>query len=83
VMELASQCAKHGNANAVSDAMSGAVLAHAALTAAGYNVRINLRTLKDRSTADKMRQEISELESQASRIAAGLQQAVRERAGIG
>jgi glutamate formiminotransferase/formiminotetrahydrofolate cyclodeaminase len=47
VMELAAQCAKHGNANAVSDAMSGAVLAHAALTAAGYNVRINLKTLKD------------------------------------
>ncbi|MFN2120432.1 MAG: glutamate formimidoyltransferase [Anaerolineales bacterium] len=82
VMELVSQCAKHGNINTVCDAMSGAILAHAALLAAGYNVRVNLKTLKDRSTAEKMRREISDLESQAAHIVTELQQAVRERAEI-
>jgi glutamate formiminotransferase / formiminotetrahydrofolate cyclodeaminase len=82
VMELASQCAQDGNINTVCDAMSGAVLAHAALEAAGYNVRVNLKGLKDASTAEEIRREISELEAQASRIAEGLQQAVRERAEI-
>ena len=46
VMDLAARCAKEGNINAISDAMSGAALAHAAVIAAGYNVRINVNSLE-------------------------------------
>jgi len=41
VMELAIKCAQRGNVNAISDAMSGFAMCRAALTGAGYNVRIN------------------------------------------
>jgi glutamate formiminotransferase/formiminotetrahydrofolate cyclodeaminase len=82
VMELALQCARHGNINTVSDAMSGGVLAHAALKAAACNVRVNLKGLKDPSAVEKMRGEISELEAQASRVAVELQDVVGERAEI-
>ena len=54
VMELAARCAKDGNLNTISDAVSGAVMARAALTAAGYNVRINLNSLEDKSAGEKM-----------------------------
>ncbi len=36
-----------GNLNAISDAGTGAALARAALTGAGYNVRINVASLQD------------------------------------
>ena len=68
VMELAARCAKDGNLNAISDAMSGAALAHAALTAAGYNVRINLNSLENKSAGEKMLKELADLEKQADRI---------------
>jgi len=54
VMELAGRCAKDGNLNAISDAMSGSALARASLTAAGYNVRINLNSLEDKSAGKQM-----------------------------
>jgi glutamate formiminotransferase/formiminotetrahydrofolate cyclodeaminase len=82
VMELALKCAQGGNINAVCDAVSGAILAHAALMASGYNVRVNLKSLKDVSAAEKMRQEIADLETQASRIADQLQRVARDRADI-
>ena len=54
VMELAAKCARDANLNAISDAVSGASMARAALTAAGYNVRINLYEHPDQSTSKKM-----------------------------
>ena len=53
VMELAIKCAQRGNVNAISDAMSGFAMCRAALTAAGYNVRINLDLLEDKSMGEK------------------------------
>src|SRR5512138_3622937 len=49
VMELALKCAKKGNVNAISDSMSGFGLCRASLTAAGYNVKININSLEDKS----------------------------------
>src|SRR5512134_3279204 len=51
VMELACKCAKEANINAISDSISGFSMSRAALTAAGYNVKININSLEDqRST---------------------------------
>lgn len=82
VMELAALCAGHGNLNAISDAMSAALLAHAALIAAGYNVRINVHSLFDKSMGEKMLAELSVLEETADRTIAGIRQAVDSRAGL-
>ncbi len=81
-MQLAAKSAKDGNLNAISDAMSGALLSHAALRAAGYNVRINLQTIEDASAASRMRQEIDSLEQEAQRLAAEVRNTLQERAGI-
>ena len=42
VIDLAEQAVTYGNLNAISDGATGGALAHAALTGAGYNVRINV-----------------------------------------
>ncbi|MBI3739292.1 MAG: glutamate formimidoyltransferase [Chloroflexi bacterium] len=82
VMELAAKCAKDGNLNAISDAMSGAVMARAALTAAGYNVRINLNSLEDKSAGEKMLKELKDLEKQADKTEKEIRKTMEERGGV-
>lgn len=82
VMELAAKCAKDGNLNAISDTMSGASMARAALTAAGYNVRINLNSLEDKSAGEKMLKELGELEKQADKIEKEIRKTMEERGGV-
>jgi formiminotetrahydrofolate cyclodeaminase len=62
--------------------MSGAVLAHASLTAAGYNVRINLNSLEDRSAGEKMLKELAGLEQQADTIEAKIRSIMKERGNV-
>jgi glutamate formiminotransferase/formiminotetrahydrofolate cyclodeaminase len=83
VMELALLAAKDGNLNAISDAASGAAMAQAALTAAGYNVRINLNSLEDRSAGRKMLAELKKLEKQARLTERELRGLMQTRGGIG
>lgn len=83
VMELAARCAKDGNLNAISDAMSGAAMARASLTAAGYNVRINLNSLEDKSAGEKMLRELADLEKQADQIEREIRKTMEERGGVG
>jgi glutamate formiminotransferase/formiminotetrahydrofolate cyclodeaminase len=82
VMELALKCAKHGNLNAISDGMSGFAMARAALTAAGYNVKININSLDDKSLGDKMLTEVGELEKQADELEKEIRAVMKERGGI-
>ncbi len=82
VMELAAKCAKDGNLNAISDAMSGAAMARAALTAAGFNVRINLNSLEDKSAGEKMLKELRELEKQADKIEKEIRRTMEERGQV-
>ena len=82
VMELALKCAQHGNVNAISDSMSGFALARASLTAAGCNVRINLNTLEDKSTGEKMLTELVELEKEADKLEKEIRQVIQDRGGI-
>jgi len=82
VMELAFKCAQHGNVNAVSDSMSGFAMSRAALTAAGYNVRININSLEDKSAGEKMLKELKDLEKKAGEFEKEIRASVKARAGI-
>ena len=82
VMELALKCAKHGLQSAISDAASGFAMARASLTAAAYNVRINLNSLADKSLGDRMLSELAELESAADKLEGEMQAVMKERGGI-
>jgi len=66
VLELAAEAAETGNANAVSDALSAAALAHAGLKAAAANVRVNAAGLQDASAAKPWLKELGELETRAT-----------------
>lgn len=83
VMELALKCAKDANVNAISDAMSGFAMCRAALTAAGCNVRINVKSLGDVSSpGGKMLKELAELEKKADHLEKEIQKVMKERGGI-
>ncbi len=81
-MELAIKCARHGLQSAISDAMSGFAMSRAALTAAGYNVRVNLNSLEDKSAGEKMLNELVELEFKADKLELEIQAVMKERGGI-
>lgn len=82
VMELAIKCAIHGLQSAMSDAMSGFAMSRAALTAAGYNVRININSLEDKSVGERMLAELADLESRAAALEAEIRSVMQERGGI-
>ena len=79
VMELALKVASLGNTNAITDGASGAAMARAALTAAGYNVRINITSLKDEAKAAKLVAALKKIEANADEIDAALRKALEER----
>ncbi len=81
-MELALKCAQHANPNAISDSMSGFAMSRAALTAAGYNVRININSLEDKSPGDKMLKELGELEKKADKLEKEIRKVMKDRGGI-
>ena len=82
VMELALKCVKKANVNAISDAMSGFAMCRAALTAAGYNVRINIHSLEDKSAGERMLEELKELEAKADQLEKEIRQTMTERSGL-
>ncbi len=82
VMDLAARCAKEGNMNAISDAMSAAAMARAAVTAAGYNVRINLNSLEEKSVGQNMLDDLQELEKRADSIEMEIRKTMEDRAHI-
>jgi len=81
-MELCAQAVATGNLNAISDGASGAALARASLTGAGYNVRINLASLGDPSKGEPLLQEIRRLERRADEIEASIRKNLVERGGM-
>jgi glutamate formiminotransferase/formiminotetrahydrofolate cyclodeaminase len=82
VMELALKCAERGLQSAISDAMSGFAMARASLTAAGYNVRININSLEDKSPGEKMLAELAALEKEADKLEKKIRKVMKERGGI-
>jgi formiminotetrahydrofolate cyclodeaminase len=82
VLEVSFICARDANINAISDSMSGFAMARAALTAAGFNVKINLHSLEDKSVGEKMLEELKELETKADELEKEIRQTIQTRGGI-
>ena len=82
IMELALRCAEAGNLNAISDAASGLTMAKAGLTAAAYNVRINVNSLPNPGAGDMYLAELREMEARAKTAEKRLAEVMRERGGI-
>lgn len=82
VMELALDCARSGNLNAISDAASAASLAKAGLVSAGYNVRINVSSLTDQKKAQQFLSEVREIEAQAGEIEKSIREVLKDRGGM-
>lgn len=81
VIELASQVARLGNLNAITDAGTGASLAQAALTGAGYNVRINILDLGE-SDAEMLTNQLEQLEKKAVQLNQQLRTTLEERGSL-
>ena len=82
VMELALSCVETGNLNAISDAASAAAMAKAGLTAAGYNVRINVAVLPDPSAGESFLSQVRELEEKAVGIEKSIREKLKDRGGL-
>jgi len=81
VMELAADAAKLGNLNAITDAATGAMMAQAALTSAGYNVRINILDL-DTNDAEVLLTQLANLEERTAVTQAELKETLSDRGGL-
>ena len=81
IIELASQVAQLGNLNAITDAATGASLAQAALTGAGYNVRINILDLVGMD-AELLVNQLEQLEKQATEFNQQLRTTLEERGSL-
>ncbi|MCB2231423.1 glutamate formimidoyltransferase [bacterium] len=75
-MELALTVAKKGNQNSISDAGVAGLMGHAAIEGAGYNVRINLTSLKDTAYVEKMKADVQDLRTKGEQLAAEIKSTV-------
>jgi glutamate formiminotransferase/formiminotetrahydrofolate cyclodeaminase len=82
VLELAADVVAEGNLNAISDGATGAAMAKAAMTGAGYNVRINTASLKDEGVVKSLLTEMEELEQRALSIEAQIRGDLIKRGGL-
>jgi len=82
VMALAERTVALGNLNAISDGASAAAMARAALTSAGYNVRINLAGLADKAAGDTLLDQLWTLEGKAVKLEINVQKSIQERGGF-
>lgn len=82
VIALAEAVVSNGNINAISDGATAAAQARAALTGAGYNVRINAASLKDPVQVSRLLDELNRLEKQAASHEAAVHTALISRGGM-
>ncbi len=82
VLQLAIQSAALGNPNVITDAGTAAALALAAITGAGYNVRINTINIKDAKKSKQLLTELEKIERRASQFGAQLNGILKERGGL-
>lgn len=78
VLELLETLAEIGNPNALADAATGAQLALAAVTAARYNVLVNVGELEDEEFATEHRSRAGDLLERAGEIASRVEAALLE-----
>jgi len=64
IIELADGVVKHGNKNAVTDGAVAVMMARTAVLSALYNVKINLASIKDKDFVERIRKDVTSLESE-------------------
>jgi formiminotetrahydrofolate cyclodeaminase len=79
VSELGLMVAKLGNKNAITDAGTAVALANAAMSSAGYNVRINLLSLDDKKKTKAMLLEVKSLLSNSQDLLQEIDLVLTER----
>jgi len=82
VMALAERAVALGNLNTISDAAAAAALARAALISAGYNVRININSLADKTLGDSLLSQLHALETKTFTLEIDVQKSIQERGGF-
>jgi formiminotetrahydrofolate cyclodeaminase len=82
VIDLAEQAVTLGNLNAISDGASAAALARAALTGAGYNVRINISSLAEPQKGAALLDEVRRIEAHAVEVEARIREQLVSRGGM-
>ncbi|GAX61937.1 formiminotetrahydrofolate cyclodeaminase [Candidatus Scalindua japonica] len=65
VMELAGKAVKKGNKNTVTDGAVAVMMARTAVLSAIYNIKINLKAIKNKAFIDKTSKRVKELETEA------------------
>lgn len=63
VMELAGKMVTKGNKNTITDGAIGVMMAKTAILSALYNVKINLRAIKDKAFTGKISKQVKDLET--------------------
>jgi glutamate formiminotransferase/formiminotetrahydrofolate cyclodeaminase len=81
-MKLCEQVCREGNQNAISDGATGAALSQAAITGAGYNIRINCQGLQDQQLAEAFISELRSIQDQAAALQASIQHILSDRGGF-
>ncbi|HET7378181.1 MAG TPA: cyclodeaminase/cyclohydrolase family protein, partial [Anaerolineae bacterium] len=82
LLSLVNEVATHGNVNAASDAASAAIMARAAIDAAGINVRINAASLDDKNLARQTVEKLNDIRSQAAQRIDQILLMVEKRAAL-
>ena len=82
ILELAVRVISVGNINAISDGASAAALARAAISSAGYNVRINVASLGDESPRQELLAAIADIDTQATAQETMVRPLMVERGGL-
>jgi formiminotetrahydrofolate cyclodeaminase len=78
-MELALVVARKGNVNSISDAGVAGLMGHAAIEGAGYNVRINLGSIKDTAFTSGLAGQVAALREKGTQLAAEISKTVEAK----
>ncbi len=78
-LEVANQVLAIGLESATSDVGSAGAMARAALTAAAYNVRINLKEIQDKAWVNSTAARLTQLETQGDKLEQSLKTLVNQR----
>jgi len=79
VLKMAEIVANKGNENSVTDAGVAALMAIAAIEGAGYNVKINLKSLADKQFVDKLKKESNSIIKEGKEIANRVEERVESQ----
>lgn len=79
ILEISKEVAKRGNENAISDAGVAALMAHAGVKGAAYNVFINASSLNDTQKAEELENKANQLIEKSENLAKKIEEICLEK----